>query len=172
MNLKQKFSQIYDKQVEKIYRFIFLKVDSKEAAEDLTSETFLRAWEAFEQRAKENSRKEPILNPRAFIYQIARNAIVDYYRFRAKNESVSAVDEEITDPRPNLENQAIINSDLERAKKAMSYLNDDYQNVLIWRYLDSLAIPEIAGLLGRSEEATRVLISRALKSLREKVGEA
>jgi RNA polymerase sigma factor (sigma-70 family) len=66
----------------------------------------------------------------------------------------------------------MIGSDFNRAKKAMSYLNDDYQNVLIWRYLDSMEVLEIAKLLGRSEEATRVVISRALKQLREKMEEA
>ena len=54
----------------------------------------------------------------------------------------------------------------------MSYLNDDYQNVLIWRYLDSMEVLEIAKLLGRSEEATRVVISRALRQLRKKMEEA
>jgi len=45
-NLKKEFSNIYDRYIEKVYRFVFLRVDSIETAEDLTSETFLRFWKS------------------------------------------------------------------------------------------------------------------------------
>ena len=72
-DLKETFSQIYDQWIEKIFRFVFLKVNSEEVAQDLTSETFTRCWECFKNGDK-------IDNPSAFLYQIARNLVVDFYR--------------------------------------------------------------------------------------------
>lgn len=160
-DLRKTFSKIYDQNIDKIYRFIFLKVSSQEIAEDLTSETFLRGWEAFK------NQKE-IENPRAFLYKIARNLVVDHYREKGRVKIISAEDTRLVDPRVNLEVRAAIMSDVENVKNVLTELNDDYQNAIIWRYIDDLPIPEIAVLLGRTEGATRVLLHRALESLRER----
>jgi RNA polymerase sigma-70 factor (ECF subfamily) len=162
--IKKEFSKIYDQYIEKIFRFIFLKVNSKEIAEDLTSETFLRTWEIL----KNGNPK--IENVSAFLYQIARNLVTDFYRQKGKAQVISAdLGRPIIDPRINLEEKAKINSDLEIIRKAISQLNEDYQNAIIWYYVDDLPIQEIANLLGRTEEATRVLISRAIKALRQSI---
>jgi RNA polymerase sigma-70 factor (ECF subfamily) len=162
--LKKEFSKIYDKYVEKIFRFVFLKVNSKEVAEDLTSETFLRTWEVFRQG------NPKIENVSAFLYQTARNLITDYYRERGKAKIISPdLGPPIVDPKQNLEKQAILNSETERIRKALSQLNEDYQNAIIWYYLDEMPIQEVANLLDRTVPATRVLISRAIKALREQL---
>jgi RNA polymerase sigma-70 factor (ECF subfamily) len=162
--LKKEFGKIYDKYVEKIFRFVFLKVNSKEIAEDLTSETFLRTWEVFRQG------NQKIENVSAFLYQTARNLITDYYREKGKAKIISPdLGRPIADPRQNLEKQIILNSEMERVRKALSQLNEDYQNAIIWYYLDELPIQEVANLLDRTVPATRVLISRAIKALREKL---
>jgi RNA polymerase sigma-70 factor (ECF subfamily) len=161
-DLRKTFSKIYDQNIDKIYRFIFLKVNAQEIAEDLTSETFLKGWEAFKGQKK-------IENPRAFLYRIARNLVIDYYREKGKNKVISAEDIRIIDPRTDLEGQAALMSDFENIKSVLTKLNDDYQNALIWRYLDDLSISEIARLLDRTEDATRVLLHRALKSLRQSI---
>lgn len=159
-NLREKFGEIYDRYIDKIYRFIFLKVNSQEIAQDLTSETFLRGWQAFQEK------NEEIENIQAFLYRIARNLVTDYYREKNKNQVISAEFSPIIDPRQNLEERAIINSDLTMIRQALANLKEEYQNVIIWHYLDDLPIQEVAQMLDRSEEATRVLLSRALKALR------
>jgi len=158
------FSQIYDQNIDKIYRFIFLKVNSQEIAQDLCSETFLRTWEKFKQ-GKEN----PIQNPRAFLYQTARNLVIDHYREKGRTQVVSAELTPIVDPREDLEEEAILRSDLLTIKIALAKLKDDYQDVIIWHYLDDLPIPNVSELLDRSEETTRVLLHRALKALKAEV---
>lgn len=161
---KKEFSKIYNQYIEKIYRFIFLKVNSKEVAEDLASETFLRTWEVFK------NQNPKIENISAFLYQIARNLVTDFYRNKSRTQILSTdLGRPIIDPRQNLEKRAILNSDLETIRKALSELNEDYQNAIIWYYIDDLPIQEVANLLGRTEEATRVLITRAIKALREKI---
>lgn len=161
-NLRKNFSEIYDQNVSQIYRFIFLKVNSQEIAQDLTSETFLRGWEAFQDQKE-------IENPRAFLYKVARNLVTDYYREKGRVQIVSSEDMKIVDHRVDLEESAAIMSDMAQVKNALSELNEDYQNAIVWRYIEDLPMSEIAYLLDRTEQATRVLLHRALKSLKEKL---
>jgi len=162
-NLRKIFSKIYDRYIEKIYRFIFFKVNSQEIAQDLTSETFLKTWETYK-----NGNQE-IENIQAYLYKTARNLVIDFYREKGKVQIVSADNAFIADPAPNLEEKARLSSDIEQIRQVLTNLKDDYQNVIIWYYLDDLPISEVAKLLDRSEEATRVLLHRALNSLRQKI---
>lgn len=159
-NLRKQFSKIYDQYVDKIYRFIFLKVNSQETAEDLTSEVFMRGWNVFRQG-------EDIKNIQAFLYKVARNLVIDCYREKARIRTVSAESVLIADPQINLEEEVKIGSDLEQVKFALSNINQDYQEVIVWRYLDQLSTSEIAKILDKSEGAVRVMLHRALKELRE-----
>ena len=161
-NPRKEFSKIYDKCIDKIYRFIFLKVNSQEIAQDLSSETFLKGWEAYKSNPK-------IDNPSAFLYRIARNLVTDYYRQKARNQFVSPDAVPIIDPNPGIEEKAVLNSDLEQIKAVLADLKEEYQNVIIWRYLDDLSIPEVAKMLDKSEEATRVTLHRDLKALKEEL---
>lgn len=167
MNKIQKiFSQIYDNYIDKIYRFIFFKVSSQEIAEDLCSETFLRCWEKFKDNHKD------IENPPAFLYQIARNLVTDHYREKAKTQFVSADSLPIVDPRNDLTEKALLNSDLETIKANLANLKDEYQEVIIWHYIDDLPIPEIAKMFDKSEGAVRVMLHRALNALRNRVSDS
>jgi RNA polymerase sigma-70 factor (ECF subfamily) len=161
-NPKKEFSKIYDRYIDKIYRFIFLKVNSEEVAQDLCSVTFLKGWEAFK------GQKE-IDNVQAFLYQIARNLVIDHYRQKGRTKIVSAEYLSIVDPRPGLEERAVLNSDLSQIRLAISNLKENYQNALILYYLDDLSLPEIAKTLNKSEAATRVTIHRALKALKNEL---
>jgi len=164
MNLRKEFSKIYDKYIDKIYRFVFLKVSSPEVAEDLTSETFLRGWQTF----RIQNSKFRIQNPPAFLYQIARNLVIDYYRQKGRAQVVSA-DYRIIDPRINLEEKANLSSDFEQVRDALANLKEDYQDVIIYRYLDELSVPEIAKVMQKSEGTVRVLLHRALAALRNEL---
>jgi len=163
-NLRKIFSQIYDRYIDKIYRFIFLKVNSQEIAQDLTSETFLKTWEKFKQG-------NPIENPQAFLYQTARNLVIDHYREKGKAHIISTEFAPIIDPREDLEEKTLSRSDLDTVKLALKNLKEDYQNVIIWHYLDDLPIQEVAKMVDKSEETTRVLLSRALKALRNELNQ-
>lgn len=163
-NPQKEFGEIYDRYIEKIYRFVFLKVSSQEVAEDLTSETFMRGWESFKSGTK-------IENPQAFLYQIARNLVTDHYREKGKAQFVSVDNTPIVDPGLGVEEKAFLSSDIEIVRRSLGGLKEDYQNVIIWHYLDDLPIQNVAEMLGRSEEATRVLLHRALEALRGRVKE-
>ena len=82
-NSRKIYSEVYDKYVKKIYRFVLLKVNSAEIAEDLTSEVFMRGWQAYK------TKQDKIENVQAFLYQIARNLLADHYRQETKVQLVS-----------------------------------------------------------------------------------
>ena len=161
--LRENFSKIYDQYVTKIYRFIYLKVSSQEAAEDLSSEVFVRTWETY------RSESTKIENIQAYLYQIARNVVADHYRAR-KIRTVSVEETaEIVDPADSLQGQAVLNLEMDRIQKALATIQGDYQDLIIWRYLDELSVPEIAQITGKTEENVRVGIHRALQALKGKV---
>lgn len=161
-NLRKTYSDIYDKHVDKIYRFIALKVKSPETAEDLCSEVFLRGWQAFKGETK-------IENIQAFLYQIARNLLSDHYRESSKAQLVSVEYASIADSRQDLEEKAFVSSDLGQVKLALANIKEEYREVIIWYYLDELKVPEIAKILNKPEGTCRVLIHRALKALKNEL---
>lgn len=165
-NQRKKFGEIYDRYIDKIYRFVFFKVNCQQVAEDLTSDAFLKTWEVFQKN------DEKIENIQAFLYATARNLVTDYYRENGKVQVVSAENASIADPRQNPEEKSFLNSDMEKVRHAISGLKDDYQNVIMWHYMDDLPISEVAKLLDRTEGATRVLLHRALDSLRGEIKES
>ena len=160
---KREFGKIYNDHIEKIYRFIYLKVNSKETAEDLASDTFLRVWKKYK------GGKQEIRNVTNFLYQTARNLVIDYYRKKGKVRIVSVEETPLSDPKVDLEKKAIQNSDLEIIKKTLQELKEDYQNVILWHYVEGFSIKEIAQMMGKTEGGVRVLLSRALKTLKTKL---
>ncbi|HPO68638.1 MAG TPA: sigma-70 family RNA polymerase sigma factor [Candidatus Pacearchaeota archaeon] len=159
-NLKKEFSKIYDKYINQIYRFVFLKVNSKEIAEDITSETFLKVWESY--------KNNKIENVSAFLYQVARNLLTDYYRQKSRTQFLPLDSVSIIDPSNNLKEESQDKSDIETIKSALFRLeNENYQNIIIWHYLNDLSIKEISKINNQSEGAVRVMLSRALKELKE-----
>ena len=161
-NIRKEFTKVYDKYVKKIYRFVLLKVNSAEIAEDLTSEVFMRGWQSFKGQGPDK-----IDNLQAFLYQIARNLLADHYRQETKAQLVSVeYAPPLPDAKQDLEEMSFIQSDMEQVKAALVNINDDYREVIVWYYLDELKVPEIAKILDKSEPTVRVLIHRALQALK------
>jgi RNA polymerase sigma-70 factor, ECF subfamily len=162
MNYKKEFGKIYDQHVSPIYRFILLKVNSREKAEDLTAEVFTKGWDKFK-------KKERIENVRAFLYQIARNLVVDHYREKGRIRTISTDDVLIVDSNPGVDEKAEISSDFAQVTMALSKVKEDYKDVVIMKYLDQLSVPEIAQVMGKSEGSVRVTIHRALNALKSEM---
>jgi RNA polymerase sigma-70 factor (ECF subfamily) len=158
MDKKHDFSKIYDEHIAKIYRFVYLKVGTQEIAEDLSSEVFTRAWASYGK----------IRNPSAYLYQIARNVVADYYRKKGRTQVVS-IEEVVIASSESLEEQASVKLDIENVKKALGKLSDDHQDLIIWRYIDELSISEIAQITGKTEDNVRVGIHRALQALKARL---
>ena len=163
---KKEFGKIYDRYAPRIYRFVYLKVSSPRDSEDLTSEVFLRFWKNISEDGQD---KRKIDNPRALLYRMASNAVIDFYRKKSRTELIMDPEDSILaniKDRSNLNSKLDIDSDMEGIKTALSQIKDEYQNIIIWRYLDDFSNKEIANILEKPEGTIRVLIHRALKELK------
>lgn len=159
--------EFYDRNVAKIYRYIYFRVGSEEQAQDLTSDVFLKCWQRL------NSGQENISNLRAFFYQVARNSIVDFFRQRDRSPLLlseitdNSVADSFSGKKKGLADEVSTTLEIELIKKALKGLSEDYQEIIIWRYLDELEIAEIAEIMEKREGTVRTLLSRALAELRK-----
>jgi RNA polymerase sigma-70 factor, ECF subfamily len=166
-SLNEQFGQIYDQYIDKIYRFVYLKVSSQEIAEDITSKVFIKGWESYQAQGSS------IKNPGAFLYQIARNAVVDHYREKGRDKTVSVdASPEIADLGKTGYDKAVLNADINVVKKAIQKLKKDHQDLIIWHYLEDMPITSIAELVGKSEGTVRVALHRGLKELKDIIQES
>ncbi len=168
LKLKKKdpeaFSQIYDLYVTPIYRFIYFKVATRQDAEDLTSEAFLKVWQYIAETENE------VENLRAFLYKTARNLVIDFYRRNAKRDITQDIEvlSSVQDERQqDLLSRIETKIDMENMETILRKMKDEYREIIILRYIEELSINEIAKVLERSKGSARVLLHRALKVARE-----
>jgi len=172
-NINEQFSLIYDQYIDKIYRFVYLKVNSQEIAEDITSKVFIKGWEAYKTKSQIPNPKSQIDNIGAFLYQIARNAVVDHYRDKGRTKVISAdASPEIADPGENAQDKAILSADINIIKKSIQKLKKEHQDIIIWHYLEDMPIANIAKLLDKPTGTVRVMLHRGLKELKDIIQES
>lgn len=155
------FGKLYDLYAARIYRFIFFKVSSREEAEDLTAEVFLKTWQYLNE-------KREIENFGGLLYKIARNLVIDFYRQRSlKEENMDQVLlEKLSDAGAMADNLAKA-GDAMKVIESLRLLKEEYREVLTLRYIDDLDAGEVAQILGKTQLNVRVLTHRALKTLRK-----
>lgn len=153
------FAELYELYFEKIYRFVYFRVSHKEVAEDLTAETFIKAW----RRLKEIEAASAF---NAWLYQIARNSVIDYYRSRKSSVDLVSLENVL-----EYEDNIIDRTDLAFKQKdfllALKKLTSDQQLVIKLKFLDELDNQEIARLLDKSEGTVRVIQHRAVNELKK-----
>lgn len=154
------FGALYDAYLPKIYRFIFVKVSRKSDAEDLTHQVFLNAWEHI------RSYKFQGFPFSSWLYRIAHNAVIDFYRTNKNPMSLELVSENSLGEVPDAFNEIDQKLNFAITKVALSRLKPDEQSVLLMKFVDDLSNKEIAKALGKSEGAVRVTQHRALKQLK------
>jgi len=157
---EQFFSQIYEQNIEKIYRFVFFKTNSEPLAQDLTAEGFSRLWAQI-------SKGVEIKNPSGFLYKTVRNLLVDYYRSKKKKPINLDEMDFVEDEGLNIEDAIYKNDELNKVKVALTSLNDSYRQVISLYYIEQESISDVAKSLGKSEAATRVLLHRGIKKLKK-----
>ena len=153
------FGDLYERYLNTIYRYVLYRVSDVAEAEDLTETTFLKAWQAL---ADYRVRDVPF---NAWLYRIAHNVIVDQHRTRKDTLSLDQ-HIEIRDEAASPEDRLGWHESVESLTLALQQLPPAYQQVLALRFISGLSHAETGRVLGRSEEAVRVLQHRALSALR------
>jgi len=154
------FAQLYDQHVVRVYRHIYYMVSDAREAEDLTAQTFLKAWEAID-RYKE--RGAPFV---AWLLRISHNLTISYLRSRRDH---SELDEGFVDSKRggNPEESLEQATDERSVREAVLRLRDEQRQVIMLRFVEELDYREVAAMIGKSVPAVRVIQHRALGNLRK-----
>ncbi len=153
--------QLYDRHRESIFRYLWLRLDERQLAEDLTGDVFMRMLAALPRYRMKG------LPFRAWLYRIAHNLLVDYFR---------KLNHQATVPLDAVEEQGAEDDDLgrtielallsERLQAALLRLEPTQSEVIILRFLADLSLQETALALGKTEGAIKALQHRGLSGLR------
>jgi RNA polymerase sigma-70 factor (ECF subfamily) len=154
------FADLYDRHVVRVYRHIYYLVNDAREAEDLTAQTFLKAWEAID-RYKE--RGAPFV---AWLLRIAHNLTISYLRSRRDH---SELDEGFVDHKRDGNPEASLEqaNDERSVRDAVLRLRDEQRQVIMLRFVEELDYTEVAAMIGKSVPAVRVIQHRALGNLRK-----
>jgi RNA polymerase sigma-70 factor (ECF subfamily) len=154
------FGSLYGTYQPQIYRFVYLKVSHREEAEDLTHQVFLSAWQNIETYRHEGY---PFSS---WLYQIARNKVIDFYRARKQERSLEEFDPDAFGEKEQVTERTETSLELDRLKKALRAMRPEYQEIVILRFIEELSIKEVAHILLKTEGAVKLLQHRAIKNLR------
>jgi RNA polymerase sigma-70 factor (ECF subfamily) len=155
------FGLLYDRHVDAIYRYVYYRVRDDAEAEDLTSDVFMRALKAM-------PRYEPRQAFLAWLYRIARNAVID--RARRGNRQVSfedALEHPMADQVLDPDEQILATSDNATLRGALAQLTPLQQEVIVLRFLEGYSTHEIARIVGKREGTVRGIQFRAIGALRQ-----
>src|SRR5436190_16321479 len=154
------FGQLYDRHVSAVYRYVYYRVRDDAEAEDLTSDVFMKALRAI-------PRYEPRQAFLAWLYRIARNAVID--RSRRTRIQISFEDalahpgvDQVVEPDAAL----LALSDKVAVRGALAKLTPLQQEVIVLRFVEGYSTHEIADLVGKREGTVRGIQFRALEALR------
>jgi RNA polymerase sigma-70 factor (ECF subfamily) len=161
-NDREAFAQLYEAHFDRIYRYLVLKLGNVTEAEDMTQQVFLKALQSI------SSYKWKGVSFSAWLYRIAHNQTIDYYRKKGKREATPLEDVILTsddNPQAALEQK----SQIERMLAAARELTRSQRDVLSLRFASELSIAEVAGIMGKSQGAIKALQHSAVTALRRKM---
>ncbi len=156
------FGTLYDRYVDLIYNYVYYRVNEVREAEDVTETVFLKAFENLTGFNKDRQ----IENFRAWIYKIAHNQVIDYYR---TNRETSELPPELTNghanelPEPRFE----LRERSANLLRIVHRLKPTYRDVILNRFFNGLSHRETAQVMDLEENHIRILQYRALRKIRE-----
>lgn len=154
------FGELYDRFVERVYRYLYFRAGSHPEAEDLTEQVFLKAWEAI---GRYRWQGRPFL---AWLYRLAHNTHIDHVRTQKPTLSLNNDEHpvELASAAAAVELGRTLDADL--LARALAQLTLDQQQVIVMKFIEGLDNEQIAQTLNKREGAIRALQMRALMSLR------
>jgi RNA polymerase sigma-70 factor (ECF subfamily) len=162
------FSFLYERNVTRIYNYIYYRIGSDADAEDITSRVFYRAFGHI------NTYVDKGVPFSAWLYRIAHNLIANWHRDTHRRKEVPLEDQiELPVKADHPERAMEKTQEVEQLLQGIRRLSPDRQQLLILKFVEDLSNAEIADIMGKSEGAIKSLYHRALIALRvemEKIG--
>jgi RNA polymerase sigma-70 factor (ECF subfamily) len=158
------FSELYQRHVNAVYRFVLARTGNEQDAQDLTTETFMSALESIGNFREGGSF-------RAWLLGIARNKVADFYRTHRQAISLEAA-ESVIDPDPLPDEKAMQSLQMERVMEVINLLTPDRAEAFTLRIWGGLSAAEIGEIMGKSEASVKMLVHRAWKDLKLRLAPA
>lgn len=172
---KAEFGGLYKGYQPKVYQYFLNRIKNPHLSEDLTSETFLKGFMAYERYKPTNA------SIKFWFFTIAHNLLIDYYRKEHPVSLDTVLPPYIDKPHPisvgetivdsNKENDPILMTEVHaqatKLRESLEKLSLNQQLMIKMHYLDEMNYEEIAQVTGKSKGAIRVIVFRALSKLRE-----
>ncbi len=152
------FIELYDTHADAIFRFCYFKTGNREVAKDLTQDIFIKAFNYFE-------KKKEVENAKSFIYTIAKNTVIDYWR-KSKSVQESQLGEGFFESIAENDNTET-NIDYSIFLSLLDKLSESDREVIVLRFVEDMSSRDMAKLLGERENTILVRISRAKEKLRD-----
>lgn len=153
------FGELYDAYVDRVYRYIYYRVNTPEIAQDLTSEVFLRVVEGL--RGYEH-RQIPFM---AWLYRIASARIIDHYRQNNRVKNEQNIEKVNLAVESDMDGALMTKYHQQQVREALNMLTDEQQQVIVLRFIEGHSLQKTANLLGKPIGAVKVMQHRALQSL-------
>jgi RNA polymerase sigma-70 factor (ECF subfamily) len=158
------FGLLYDRYFDTVFRFVYFRVGNRQLAEDLTSDTFLRALKrigSFTWQGRDLG---------AWLVTIARNLVADHFksgRYRLEITTGDVLDAEREDRGPEGSPEAAVIDHITNVAllKAVKQLNPEQQECIVLRFLQGFSVAETAQAMGKNEGAIKALQYRAVRTL-------
>ncbi|MGN9810713.1 ECF subfamily RNA polymerase sigma factor, BldN family [Micromonospora sp. BQ11] len=158
------FGLIYDRYVDTVFRFVYFRVGNRQLAEDLTSDTFLRALKrigSFTWQGRDLG---------AWLVTIARNLVADHFksgRYRLEVTTGDVLDADREDRGPEGSPEAAVVEHITNVAllSAVKQLNPEQQECIVLRFLQGFSVAETARAMGKNEGAIKALQYRAVRAL-------
>ncbi len=158
------FSKLFEEYQDAIFRFVFFRVGNRQIALDITQDTFVRLWGHL-------AKGGTIEHEQAFVYRIAKNAVIDYYK-KSKSSSLDILIEGGFDPETNIHTDEIFrNDDIKTIQGLLEEIDEESKQIIFLRYTEEKPIEEIAALYGKSTNAMTVRIHRIIQKLKGRYNE-
>ena len=155
------FSELYNRYIDKIYRFIYVSLRHRENSEDITSKVFIKSFE----KIKTYQTKSAPFG--AWIYGIARNALIDHYRTGGRENPTDSLPELPHDAR--IEKNIDISNSMKKLDTIMSQFDDEIKQILTLRLWEEMPFGDIAQILNKSEGAIKMSFYRSVAKLKDQL---
>ena len=153
------FEALFASHSDAVFRHLYFKLGDRERAKELTQEVFMRTWQHL-------SKGNVIEYEKAFLFRVARNLFINEIRTDKQSDSLDTLTEATGYEPETKEGNPLEFSQEQELLQFLEQLQDNYREVLVLRYIDDMAVKDIATLLEENETAISMRIQRATEKLK------